>query len=83
MQPRLTITLNGDLLERFNMYAEITNKTVKEAAKEALEDWMDTVGEGRVELITGVAIDSEAERMGLPVKAAPSGSCVPCVSLLH
>jgi hypothetical protein len=65
------IILSDDLLERYNRYAQLTDQTIKEAAKEALEDWMDVVGEGAVEKITGVPMDSEAVRMGLPVVPMP------------
>jgi hypothetical protein len=59
------------LLERYNRYALLTNKTLKEALNEALDDWMNTCGEGEIEVITGCAIDTDAVRLRLPV--------VPCV----
>lgn len=75
---QVAITIDDDLLERYDRYAQITNKTVQQAAKEALEDWMDTVGEGDIEMLTGVPIDSQAERLGLPITP-----CVPSTTLLH
>jgi hypothetical protein len=75
---KVNFVLSGELLERYNRYAQLTDQSIKEAAKEALEDWMDTVGEGDIEVNTGCIIDSEAERMGLPVAA-----CVPNATLLN
>jgi hypothetical protein len=65
------LTVSGDLIERYNRYAQLTNKTVKEALNEALDDWMNICGEGEIEVITGCAVDTDAVRLGLPV--------VPCV----
>jgi hypothetical protein len=59
MSQSVRLVLSGDLLERYDRYAQITNKTIKEAAKEALEDWMDTVGEGDIEVITGVQMNPD------------------------
>lgn len=59
MSQSVRFVLSGDLLERYNRYAQLTDKTVKEAAKEALEDWMDTVGEGDIEVITGQQMSPE------------------------
>lgn len=72
------LTVSGDLIERYNRYAQLTDQPIKEALKEALEDWMDTIGEGTIEVLTGVPIDSHAERLGLPVVP-----CVPRAALLH
>jgi predicted transcriptional regulator len=74
------IKLSDDLLERYNRYAQLTDQTVKEALNEALDDWMNTVGEGDMELTTGIAIDTDAVRMGLPVVPMP---CVPRTLQLH
>jgi hypothetical protein len=64
---KVNLVLGGDLLERYNRYAQLTDQTIKGALKEALQDWMDTIGEGTIEVITGVPMDSEAVRLGLPV----------------
>jgi hypothetical protein len=57
------VSIGGELLQRYETYSQITGKTVPQAAREALEDWMDTVGEGDIEVITGVPIP-----MTTPVK---------------
>ena len=78
MQTSITITITGALAERYRTHADITKQSASASAKQALQDWMDTCGEGDIEVITGCAIDSQAERMGLPV--AP---CAPCAVIVN
>lgn len=56
----MKIQLGRELTERFERYAAITNQLVADVIRIALADWMDTVGEGDIEVITGVPMDSEA-----------------------
>jgi hypothetical protein len=51
------VSLRGDLLNRYEAYAKLTDQTVTQAAKEALEDWMDTCGAGRIEVLTGIPVE--------------------------
>ncbi len=64
----MKIQIGRTLTERYELYAKITNKNVNDAIKHALDDWMNTCGEGHIEIITGVPMDTEAERMGLHVE---------------
>ena len=59
----VTVRITAETLQRIKLYADLTNVSVQQATEEALVDWMDTIGEGRLELITGQPMDSEAERM--------------------
>jgi hypothetical protein len=63
----MKIQLGRELTQRYELYAAITNQNLNEAIQSALSDWMDTIGEGTVEVLTGCVIDSQAERLGLPV----------------
>jgi hypothetical protein len=38
------------------LYAKITNQSFASVIRHALEDWMDTCGEGDIEVITGVPL---------------------------
>lgn len=62
----MKIQLGRELTERYERYADVVNQTLTDVIQEALTDWMDTCGEGHIELITGIPMDSEAERMSLP-----------------
>jgi hypothetical protein len=66
------------LTDRYRTYAAVTNQSFDAVLQHALDDWMDTIGEGHIELITGCAMDSEAQRLGLPVEP-----CAPSTILLH
>jgi hypothetical protein len=57
----MKIQLGRELTERFERYAGVTNQTVADAIRIALADWMDTIGEGDIEVITGVPMDAEAQ----------------------
>jgi hypothetical protein len=63
----MKIELGRELNERYTLYAKITNQSVASVIRHALEDWMDTCGEGDIEVITGVPRDSEAHCIPLPV----------------
>ena len=69
----MRITIDRALAERFKPYAAITNQSVTDAIQEALDDWMNTIGEGRIELITGIPMDTEAERLNLPTLSLIAG----------
>ena len=69
----MKIQLGRELTERFTLYAKLRNINVSDVIQMALADWMDTVGEGDIEVITGVPLDSEAPCMSmlLPEQSAP------------
>ena len=58
-----TVRISAQTFERIKLYADLTNVSVRQATEEVLSDWMDTIGEGRMELLTGQPMYSEAERM--------------------
>jgi hypothetical protein len=65
------IMIGSELTKRYQDYADVMRQPFNVVLQSALDDWMSTVGEGDMELTTGVAIDTDAEHLGLPV--------VPCV----
>jgi len=58
-----TVRITAQTFQRIKLYADLTNVSVQQATEEVLSDWMDTIGEGRMELITGQPMDSQAARM--------------------
>lgn len=67
----MTIELCGALKERYERYAAVTNQSLEQAAEEALDDWMSTCGEGRVEVITGIPMSlGEDQEPGASVSCA-------------
>jgi len=58
-----TVRISAQTFERIKLYADLTNVSVRQATEEVLSDWMDTIGEGRMELLTGQPMDSQAARM--------------------
>jgi hypothetical protein len=63
----MKMQLNRELTQRYELYAAVTNQNLNDAIQSALSDWMDTCGEGAIEVLTGCVIDSQAERLGLPI----------------
>jgi hypothetical protein len=57
----MKIQLGRKLTQRYELYAQITNKSVKDVIEHALGDWMDVVGEDDIEVITGVPMDEEVK----------------------
>jgi hypothetical protein len=59
----MKIQLGSELTQRYELYATITNRSVTDAIQHALDDWMNVVGEGEIEVITRVPMDTEADRI--------------------
>jgi hypothetical protein len=59
----MNIQLGLELTQRYELYAKIKNMSVTDVIRNALSDWMDTVGEGDIEVITGVPMDTDAQCM--------------------
>jgi hypothetical protein len=57
----MKIQVGRELTQRYELYAKIKNMSVTDVIQNALSDWMDTVGEGDIEVITGVPMDAEAQ----------------------
>jgi hypothetical protein len=72
----MKMQLSRELSRRYELYAKLMNKNVNDVIQNALADWMDTCGEGDIEVITGVVIDSQAQRMGLAVEHSASMALV-------
>jgi hypothetical protein len=63
----MKIQLSRKLTERYELYAKLTNRNVTDAIQSALADWMDTCGDGDIEVITGVPMDTESKCIPFPV----------------
>lgn len=63
----MKIQLGRELTQRYELYAKLTNKRVTDVIQSALGDWMDTCGEGEIEIIAGVPMDADAQCIPFPV----------------
>lgn len=68
----MKIQLGRELTERYKLYAAVTNQNLNDAIQSALSDWMDTCGEGDIETITGVPMDTEGQCIPFPVAQHPA-----------
>lgn len=66
----MKIQLGRELTERLERYAGVTDQNVADVIRLALADWMDTVGEGDIEVITGVPMPMDSDAMCVPILAA-------------
>jgi len=67
-----TVRITAQTFQRIKLYADLTNVSVQQATEEVLSDWLDTIGEGRMELITGQ-----------PMEAARIPDNVVCIDMLN
>jgi hypothetical protein len=74
----MKIQLGRELTQRFELYAKLNNVRVADAIQSALNDWMDTCGEGDIEVITGVPMDTEAQR--IPFLVAVHSASMPLLN---
>jgi len=74
----MKMQLSQELTQRYELYAKIKNLSVTDAIQIALCDWMDTVGEGDIEIITGMSLDSDEEHV--PFLVAGRSTSIPLVN---
>jgi hypothetical protein len=75
---KMKIRLSRELSRRYELYAKIRNHNFNDVIQSALGDWMDTVGAGDIEVITGVQIDEEEKC--LPFLVSQHSASVPLVN---
>jgi len=74
----MKIQLRRELTERYELYAKLTNRNVNDVIQSALSDWMDTCGDGDIEVITGVPMDTEAQHF--PFLVAEHSASMPLLN---
>ena len=74
----MKIQLGRKLTQRYELYAQVTNRSVNDVIKHALADWMDTCGDSDIEIITGVPIDDEARC--LPFLVSQQSASMPLIN---
>jgi hypothetical protein len=74
----MKIRLGRELTQRYELYAKLTNRNITDAIQSALSDWMDTCGEGDIEVITGVPMDEEEKC--LPFLVSQHSTSMPLVN---
>jgi hypothetical protein len=74
----MKIQLSRELSRRYELYAQIRNLSVTDVIQSALGDWMDTCGEGDIEVITGVRFDEDEKH--IPFLVAGHSASMPLVN---
>lgn len=50
----ITITVDAELIKRYERYAEVTGSSVTQVFQQAAFEWMDICGEADLEVLTGI-----------------------------